>query len=112
MHMKEYKQQSMSSRTFSSGEVALILIHNVGSQVVLSDVDSQVDVVVVVSVGLQVRQGEVGVERTMEDWVQSLDGGVQAILDATHSFIHGEGAEDSSKMSVRGHRVADSLESI
>ena len=102
----------MSSRTFSSGEVALILIHSVGSQVVLSDVDSQVDVVVVVSVGLQVRQSEVGVERTMEDGVLSLDGGVQAILDATHSFIHGEGAEDNGGTTVGVHKVADFHESI
>ena len=52
--------------TLVSGEVALKLVGGVASQV---------DVVVVVSVGPQERQHEVGVDRTMEDGVQSLVGG-------------------------------------
>ena len=89
--------------TLASGEVALKLV---------GGVTSQVDVVVVVSVGPQERQGEVGVDRTMEDGVQSLVGGIQAILDGTHTLTHGEGAEDSCEASVRGHRVAESCEPI
>ena len=60
--------------TLASGEVALKLVGGVASQV---------DVVVVVSVGPQERQGELGVDRTMGDGVQSLAGGIQAILDGT-----------------------------
>ena len=77
--------------TLASGEVALKLV---------GGVDSQVDVAVVVSVGPQDRQGEVGVERTMEDGVHILIGGVQAILNGTHTFPHGEGTEDSSEASA------------
>ena len=89
--------------TLVSSEVVLKLVGGVASQV---------HVVVVVSVGPQERQGEVGVDRTTDDGVQSLVGGIQAILDGTHTFIHGEGAEDSCEASVRAHRVADSCESI
>ena len=89
--------------TLASGEVALKLVGGVASQV---------DEVVVVSIGLQERQSKVGVDRTMEDGVQDLVGGIQAILDGTHTLTHGEGTEDSCEASVRGHRVADSCEPI
>ena len=89
--------------TQASVEVALKLV---------GGVDSQVDVVVVVGVGPQERQREVRVDRTMNDSVLSLIGGIWAILNGTHTFTHGEVTEDSCEASVKGHRVADSCESI
>ena len=89
--LHEHTALPTNTLTLASGEVALKLV---------GGIDSQVNVVVVVSVGLQERQREVGVNRTTKSWVQNWVGGIRAILDRTHTFFHGEGTEDSCKASA------------